>query len=738
MKKNNLNKNLRVIWLILSIICMLIFVINKVSAESMDSNLQAEVLSFMDENIRDYPENVVSEAMTHCPYVRCYKAIANGYEIYVAEFFSIQEVGATYMNAYGNFFYGKSNPSVSTEYFDGNYSYFWRACICYKGGTTLPTNEIYYYRITSGLDNKLYYGACKAYTNRLHMVHYTTSAYNGVDEYLLCIPENDGWTFYGDSNSRSNYISQTEYISYGNIYKQNNASGYTWSLVDDTFSPVTYNPDFNIYLTYGLGGIDDPILNIEYNNPLVDLGYLYTSRTQYDLSLIIDDTSYNISVNSNDYPDYFYDNGYRLPYSFIYSLITDQLFEFSGTESVVLDMVSMNYTCYPDQQHLGVPQTASASTTCYVLLNGRVLDSVDYDSTDYDNVMNTQTVFSQVSASSDFVNSTGFYNSNVNIPVWADVFTIIIYYDHGYIIPSSPPYNCNWWVSAEDFFNLISGSGGGTIDNSVIPGSDYDIDIDYSFDLWLNKSGTILDQLLKYNDVVRLVFGEYESDNNQIVFTTIDDFMFFTYNYYLKLNIKAIGNVQYAIESLSEVTLGFFNMTYQYLDHIDYTLENRLSSFDKLLGSLNTYNLSINNTLNDIKDKLDNLNISGGLSSAQLSSTLISLFMPTLSWESIDFDDYMESMGVLALPFELTNDVLTVTDGAYSSTLDLHINNYDVPIGEDTFHIFDSQDYSFNPRSLFTNQAWTLLQYLNLFAVIVGESWFTYCHIFRREKVNDC
>lgn len=130
---------------------------------------------------------------------------------------------------------------------------------------------------------------------------------------------------------------------------------------------------------------------------------------------------------------------------------------------------------------------------------------------------------------------------------------------------------------------------------------------------------------------------------------------------------------------------------------------------------------------------------SGGSSSfnlAALSAELQYIFTPRLQWDELGYDDFHDSLGVLALPFDFTFDTLQIMESSYNPNFALHINELSVDVpdldGQDvTMEIFDDQDLSFNPRDIFSNSIWNLIQYLNAFLLVVTQSLSTYCHIFR-------
>ena len=69
------------------------------------------------------------------------------------------------------------------------------------------------------------------------------------------------------------------------------------------------------------------------------------------------------------------------------------------------------------------------------------------------------------------------------------------------------------------------------------------------------------------------------------------------------------------------------------------------------------------------------------------------------------------------------------------------VNDFSVPLGKDfsdndiEFTVFeDQEDFTFVPTSIFPSALWSVFQYLAAFGLVIGEAWFTYVHIFRKEE----
>lgn len=726
-KKLDLQKILRCIFLALAIVSMLIAIATKVSAEeyinnfdnifdvvaqsSNVSNSDFDYISnyLLDKNIKHYAYITRSENTSALFFTSLDDIIIDGY------------ISGSTFYTYIRYPYYISQLSNNTAIYyvlfiapNSNYGFFE-----YKiNGIYSPGNFTY--------NNTVYYG-------------FTAEGNKILGENLNSINLPYGINYYvSDLNFDFIYRDSTAY----NTYNYQNLAE-----VVPPEDPVVVNSKFKIYSTFGSAGISDPILHIEYNDTLFDAGYTYTSFTQYDLTFEVDGETVVYSADSDQFPDDFftaeYNSGFRVPYEYIYEMLSDQLFNFSEASSVKLVQVDMTATAYPDLAQLGTPQTKTASTLCSLNLKGYDL-APEYDDDSPAEISDKTLVYDQVVDSNDYINHSGQFNS-ANIPSWANMVTIIVYNDPvGQNF--NAPFSCDLYIN-DDILKSFSFSGY-TDPNYIITSSTGTV-IDYDH-LVLNKAYLsefiIVSKLLDSADCVHFISGDYDGNGT---WTTYDSYLFINQSYYQKLTIKGIGNLQSAVEAGSYYIKGLYTYVYNKLNSMaDNSITYYTNSFTALqeqksiLGSINSGLLSVKDTISSGTDRIVNAigSISSGGSSynlPSLSNEIQRLFIPSLSWESIDFDEYIDSLGVLGLPFTSTNDVLMATRSNYSPDFEIHINDFKPTILGETFTVFEDQDFSFNPRRIFSLEIWTTLQYLNAFVLILGEAWFTYCHIFRREK-DDC
>lgn len=762
--KTDFYKKVKTCFLIVAIICMLLSILDRVSAEEMASNLQDWCTDYMDTYMHNYPDEDLQLAFSECPYFSAYSFYTrNGqYKIYVLDFYNVPYIGMTWSNDqwYNDSFssyYGGQIRAWNTKYFDSNFSYNWFMNVLTDHPDYFTNNTaLKCYRFTSS-NTTNFYGSCVLSCSEVRKYY---NEYNGgVAEWSLFTPNISGTVtkLHGDTNNwTSNGNPNFEYYgSYGDVYLAvdgNEARHY-----DDSITPPTTDPNFIIYKSFGSGGLNDPILHVGYDGQFFDMGYTYTQTTQYVLTFDVDGVTVPITVDSSTVPDDFINGGIRLPFEYVKRLINATYINYLECTDLSLIAVTVTATASPVQTGQGSEQiqTVTKSTLCNLVLKGNAGES-GYSDDNYTPLTDKTIYYDQVVNGSDFYNHSGSVHNDTNFPLWAEVYTIVIHgnnYD-----PTDPsmviPISYDWAVDHQTFskFQFL-----GYVDPDFHL-SVSNAQVNYYNDLEFHKTDIV--EVIKFLglmnscDIVRIIVGDF--DIGHTTWTTLQDNVFYMQNYYTKLSIKGIGNLQSSVEAGSYYTKG----TYELLrDKLVPAVSNAVLFYETagtffnqsngLLGSINTGVIDLNSAINGGFDRVVNaLNgFSGGSSYdlPSLSDELQNLFIPTLTWQSIDFDGYMDSLGVLALPFEFTNDILTISKTSYSSNLEMHINDFSIAVGSDgqgndyMFDIFEDQDYTFNPRSIFKDvDMWTMLQYLNAFALILGESWFTYCHIFRRGVQNDC
>lgn len=380
-------------------------------------------------------------------------------------------------------------------------------------------------------------------------------------------------------------ISTTDYslssfVGNGTFYTRGNFS----LTASDLYSSI-YDDNFEIYKTYGNGGINDPILHIGYSQ-VSSSGYPYNSYTSYTLTFDVDGSRIPVTVTSNgSYSEYFIDTSLNAPMEFIYRLLNNGMFNFATSNSVKLVSVSMSATFYPTTDfNVGTPETYTKSTLCDLVLKGSSGSQLDYDSQDKSDALNITTVYNRVVDGSDWIQSSSS--------------------------PSIPP---NWasWAT----LYIVHGSG--------LMGIHNDQDTEYAFlyddGLLYHNSNSIasdvdavsvIDMLTDQFDVLTVFVGSYYLvDGVPTSWTASESIMYYGSRYFQRLGVYAQNDIQSAIEGQSQFLKAFFEMVYQYSNDIDSMLYSNLGSFGGLLASINTSGIDILSLLRQLLDRLASLHL---------------------------------------------------------------------------------------------------------------------------------
>lgn len=451
----------------------------------------------------------------------------------------------------------------------------------------------------------------------------------------------------------STYISGRFYVKNNNtlLGSDNNSSA---SRTVSSFAPSScildvpelYDSAFEIYKTYGVGGINDPILHVGYTETLSSQGYPYNSYTSYTLTFDVDGTSVPVTVSSDGvYSDYFVDTSTNLPMEFIYRMLQNQLLNFSDANSVRLTNVSMSATFYPTTDFtIGTPETYTKSTLCDLTLKGSSGSVIDYTPPE-----TVHPNFIQVTQQTYFDNRSGFISSGstYDVPQWADEVKIAYVEDffssnfatvenylnenYDYVVYGNTLsslvfqetltaeqeqnlYDLSTLAydllsTAASYFNITLSNSSGSYHSvswdSITPTMQRTI---YSaFAKQIN-----LDYILQSSDVISLdciaLIGADAS--NQISQLSYDSrSKYFTTRYFTRLNTFALGNVQYAIEANSAIAQNTYDLLYAYLDHMDSELLDSLGLNNSYLQSVNTLLNSMLDALGRILDALADLHL---------------------------------------------------------------------------------------------------------------------------------
>lgn len=252
-----------------------------------------------------------------------------------------------------------------------------------------------------------------------------------------------------------------------------------------------------------------------------------------------------------------------------------------------------------------------------------------------------------------------------------------------------------------------------------------------------------------YYDV--LVFKNYHGKYEDVDITAPNDYLIFYSNrYYLKKHILELGNVHKTVSSIGNQIYTLYDFTYKRMNDINGNIqkgfENVLSKDNAIIGLLSSVNFNldkfgnmINSNLVSVISGLNGLKGSGGrdltdiynrlgnmITSVDLTGILTNLFVPTYTGFQDSFDDAIDSMGILALPFDVSKRFITASRVPYSSTLNVTFPEYEF----NNLQYWDEYEFEFNPNSILSADWLEFLQYCNALFVIVTVTLLTYKHIF--------
>lgn len=150
-----------------------------------------------------------------------------------------------------------------------------------------------------------------------------------------------------------------------------------------------------------------------------------------------------------------------------------------------------------------------------------------------------------------------------------------------------------------------------------------------------------------------------------------------------------------------------------------------ISSYNNNRGG--TYKLYSSSELNDLFNPLFDGDISlGNGSTNNFVGVLKSLFMPTYSGIENNYNDMIDSLGILYMPIDYIFGILATVQSNYNSDMVLEWGNID---------IWDSRFLSagvfrFSPSSIFPSDLFVIAQYFAMFGVLAGLSIATWRHLF--------
>lgn len=716
-KRPDFNKILRSILLILGIVLMLL----KISARASAADMPDYVKDYLDDYLIDnnfpstfqsYYNSAVSDG---CAYFLAYQ-LGNGWHYlfmcsheYTFEprstsyawYPGTTQFNGTFNGSFDSQYLGSTvNPDTVSNYSGFAYSFLWQ-----NNGSPI---KAYKYTITPKTGS---------------------TTFNGKTVYSI----------YGSQSSLySISISVTYNQSYSNVACYGNMWIDTSGLLkaQETTVPDPVDSRFSAWTSLDQSG--KKLLNITWDSQAYPNtgNFVYESST-IALQVAVNGQSSTISFSSTDYPDLFISgNSSYIPYKFIQKLANIATVQSSDT--FYLEKITLTQQAYPSAAGSSAIQSFTASTVYSLNLGEDVVEIPNIQQ-----VQNVSVNYTQIVSGTDFAVSSG---TSVTPPDWANILSIAIcdYTSAGGSTTINDP-------SLYDYI-FMKDNGAMTLYSST--SSDFNLNI---FVNGLTASSTevsvpfqqglslfykdFLPQLFNSYDVVLISMNSINGNS-----ATVTNSYYYTASYYSKLSIRSLGNIQSGVEAAAYYGKALYDYSYQRFNGIAESLESLRLSSNNLLSSVNANILNLQDFVSSGTDRIVNAisGISsggGGMSVSDLSGALNTLFMPSFEWDEVNYQDYLDSMGVLALPFEFVFDTQSIIKNNYSASLVMPVNDFSVPLGKDfsnndiEFTVFeDHEDFTFSPTSIFPAAIWSIFQYLAAFGLVIGEAWFTYIHIFRKEE----
>lgn len=751
MKKNEVLKLVKIIFYGLAIVSLALSILGKVYAESMNVSAEtyirnylstfnnygadSNVLNYIFENYEDYVEIVPNDSSNiHYFYFFTNKTYSfrpkvNGSSSNNAPFQFLLPTYASYDN----------NGSYSLEQI--TYTEF---PFAYNDSTKRTSSAVI---STFPSENKF-----MITQNKFSGVRVSTSVSFNCYDVILSSYNTGSITNYGNFGLYQNVFDshQSVLISSWNAGVGN--GNYYATLLSGTDSYV-FDYSYNLYKLTPITLYNGPVFSSDSRLKVGSIVQNGRNELYIDMSEFLEDSlasSYNVSdlvltvdfdgnvVTFDDLDSYIdiysTDSGYDciafIPYT-VFGFSDDNII---SDVSVELTQVSFTVNAlYPNRPTVSEDYYISTSYYLKNDLDNNVdwdntnvseqnNDVIQYDSNSFDDLKNSLiTVDNQTHGT--IYNDWQFSNS---LPVWEDwvtVFNVDVF--------SFTYNNINHWVHVSSDY----------INNTHV-GSYYYIP--------LNIADWIYDNAIsQYYDV--LVFENFTGLYEDVDITNPDGYLiFYSDRYFIKKNTLEIGNVHKTLTSVGNQVYTLYDITYKRLTDINGNIQkgfesvlSKDSAIISLLGTVN-FNLDrfgnmINNNLGKLvtgvnglygsndRDLTDIYNKLGTLvSNVDLSNTLNTLFVPTYTGFDDTYNSAIESMGILALPFEVSKDFINASKVEYEPTFKLTFPSFT----HDGLTYWNEYNFELDPLTFLSSDWLEFLQYCNALFVIFSVTLLTYKHIF--------
>ena len=600
---------------------------------------------------------------------------------------------------------------------------------------------------------------------------------------MTVLPMRFSWT--GDNSySRSYYTRITGYYAnsfsvsntswYGNpdsFYRCNgsNGTGYLsgWGVSQLSVTPIQipYTEDSRLKLsTFSLpsGGeyLQIDIRKIVKDFPISDSSHssmgLYPEE---EINMTISYVDDNDQVTTEDFV--LSSDNSVISSKYIFSTNFEIFGDFSDYKDIYVSAVSFSLAGSSQGQEGVTQETYNISCAYYLkqYVNPIVPDEVPFDDTIYsDSVTSSQISITLNEIGSKSVsNRSGIWNNYdlvstlPSFPSWASVISFDIwqavkytdgsiseyydeYYYRGYDAPQSE--YPSWYVETNPF---------------DFPSMNF---FSQYYDVLVIRLGTAVKNM-SINNTPHDFPTNYVAGDYLILYSA---------RYYQHKNVEGIYKLIDIVQKDANQSVEFMKYVKTRLD--DFELKSLLSMGSlidyakKVNNLLSTIDLDINNGSDNIVQAINSIRFNPDytplisemelIRSAVINipsavrSDLVYLFMPTYDGISVNFNQYHDDIGILALPFDETKLVYDTMKNNYTGNFEIDVPKLKVS----GFTIYDGTHFSFDVWSLFDGNKLASsdgtglgfvkgLRYFIAFVAILGSVASTYAHIFRRENTQD-
>ena len=523
-----------------------------------------------------------------------------------------------------------------------------------------------------------------------------------------------------------------------------------------TYEQNIFNPDamederLKLSHIFGLGGIDELLINM--SEFYTETGASPTSGTTFsDVTLTVDYTDFqdqvttqdivlsssNSTITHSDYP------------STLIHLVETPYSVFGNFEDYSkIEIIGCSFS--RDYAHLGasgpVNEIDNFIISCSFVLKAATassdlepeeIDLPDYEDPEVVSQSQIEQIRQQLQEDSTAPNPNSgdwsFVQAHPVVPSWADHYDFrVIYSDANSFVgnqvasnvwnyyTSNNPNGLNWLTSGfvpREF--LYNNSAAMFYDMIII--SVYEANVALAPDN-LN--------ILQYNNIELQGY-----------------LVFYSERYYIHRQALTQQDILSVLEYESYNDILYYTYVKDKLDDFENKTALGLSKLIGLQGSTNSWLSSLdfrltgtNQQLGQILTAINNIDIPEAPDLGEITDSLEYLFIPSFSWSTINYNEYLDSLGILSMPFRFGSSVFSGLENGYSPNLEYHLYEAAVPlpaslgVSGNSFKLWDDQDFTLVTASIIPDQDLLAnIRLFNLIICIMSQAFLTYLHIFRRE-----